>query len=145
MKTEKKSRSFNFLIELLISCLFFALASILCVQLFVKGKERGELAQAISTAALEAQSVAEQLRSYQGEELANWLGCSWQQEKCVLSFDAAWQLNEDEAYRLEIEPGLLENVVSDWQQRSFTVTVTRIRDQRILVSLKTTSLWEEQP
>lgn len=59
---EKKSRSFNFLIELLIVIVFFTISAIVCVNVFYQAKSKSVLASNISKATLEVQNIAEGLK-----------------------------------------------------------------------------------
>lgn len=58
----KKSRSFNFLIELLIVIVFFTISVIICVNIFYQAKIKSELAKNISDATLSVQNLVEYLK-----------------------------------------------------------------------------------
>ena len=74
MKTTKKSRSFLFLIEMLIVTVFFSLSSIVCVQLFVKAKSYNQQAIDLNNATMMMQSTVESLRSGIEVENVDWKG-----------------------------------------------------------------------
>lgn len=59
---EKKSRSFNFLIELLIVIVFFTISVIVCVNVFYQAKGKSALATNISEASLGVLNVVEGLK-----------------------------------------------------------------------------------
>lgn len=58
----KKSRTSLFLMELIISILLFAVASAVCIQLFVHTHLTGLHTKALQFATLETQNIAEQIR-----------------------------------------------------------------------------------
>ncbi|MCF0108833.1 MAG: hypothetical protein HUJ57_01855 [Erysipelotrichaceae bacterium] len=59
---QKKSRSFNFLVEMVISIFFFSIASIVCVQLFAQGVMRNNKAIRVTEATFIAQNAAEAIK-----------------------------------------------------------------------------------
>lgn len=63
MKINKKTRFYNFTIELLIMIVFFIMASIVCVMLFVSGVGLKDKAIKKNEALLKAQSLVEEYRS----------------------------------------------------------------------------------
>lgn len=68
MIKQKKTRSFNFLIELLINVFFFMLASIVVVQMFVISDSKSKRAIILDKGTLLAQNIAEK---YQFESIKN--------------------------------------------------------------------------
>lgn len=62
MKVERKSKFYVFLVEYLWSILFFTLACIVCVQLFVKSYQISNLTENKNRALLIGQATAEELR-----------------------------------------------------------------------------------
>ena len=59
---QKKSRSFNFLIELLIVIVFFTISSIVCVNIFYQADLRSKKANNITDASLEMENIIESLK-----------------------------------------------------------------------------------
>ena len=62
MKHIHTKKSALFLLEIMISILFFSLASAVCVRLFAKSYETAEQSRALHRAVIEAQNLAEVLR-----------------------------------------------------------------------------------
>lgn len=94
MRVQKKARMFNFLIELLISIVFFAFASIVCVQLFASGNRKNVEALELSNAMILSENVAEKMRVYNGEKLADYLGFD-----DVIYFDENYNISEIKSNR----------------------------------------------
>lgn len=66
MNSQKNTRSSLFLIELMISVLFFALGSAICIQVFVKAYTINEDARRLSFASLQASGAASALKYTDG-------------------------------------------------------------------------------
>lgn len=66
MNSRRNTRSSLFLIELMISVLFFALGSAVCIQVFVKAYTINEDARRLSFASLQASSAASALKYTNG-------------------------------------------------------------------------------
>ena len=66
MNSRRNTRSSLFLIELMISVLFFALGSTVCIQVFVKAYTINEDARRLSFASLQASSAASALKYTNG-------------------------------------------------------------------------------
>ena len=66
MNSQKNTRSSLFLIELMISVLFFALGSAICIQVFVKAYTVNEDARRLSFASLQVSSAASALKYTDG-------------------------------------------------------------------------------
>ena len=58
----KKSRSFNFLIELLIVIVFFTISAIVCVNIFYQADRKSALATNITDATLNVENIIESLK-----------------------------------------------------------------------------------
>lgn len=58
----KKSRSFNFLIELLIVIVFFTISAIVCVNIFYQADRKSSLAANTTDAALSVENIVESLK-----------------------------------------------------------------------------------
>ena len=69
----KKNGMFNFLIELLIVIVFFALSMIVVVNIFNKGDEYGDRARLLNEAHSTYISVLEKMKVYDGEDLGIYL------------------------------------------------------------------------
>lgn len=63
MKIQKKTRSFNFLVEILVSAVFFSFCSIVCVNLFVYAKDVDRKAKEMTYATMAVQNYIETLDS----------------------------------------------------------------------------------
>ena len=63
MRIQKKTRSFNFLVEILVSTVFFAFCSVICVNLFVYAKEIDQKSNEITYATMAVQNYIESLDS----------------------------------------------------------------------------------
>lgn len=66
MKPQKNTRSSLFLIELMITILFFSLGSAVCIQVFVKAHTVNEDARRLSFASLQVSSAASALKYTDG-------------------------------------------------------------------------------
>ena len=69
----KKSGMYNFLIELLIVIVFFALSMIVVVNIFNKGDVLGDKAKVLNEAHSTYISVIEKMKEYDGEDLGTYL------------------------------------------------------------------------
>ena len=69
----KKSGMYNFLIELLIVIVFFALSMIVVVNIFNKGDVLGDKTRVLNEAHSTYISVIEKMKEYDGEELDTYL------------------------------------------------------------------------
>ncbi len=58
----KKSRSFNFLIELLIVIVFFTISAIVCVNIFYQADQKSTLAANMTDATLNVENIVESLK-----------------------------------------------------------------------------------
>ena len=68
----RSSRASLFLMELMISILFFSLSSAVCIQLFVKAHAINETTEDISKATLIAQDICEYFHYANGKLTAKW-------------------------------------------------------------------------
>ncbi len=66
MNNQTKSRTSLFLMELIITILFFSIASAVCVQFFVKAHTIGEKTKELNSAVAAAQGFAEVMRGTDG-------------------------------------------------------------------------------
>lgn len=145
MRVDKKSRSLNFLIELLLSVLFFAMASIVCVQLFVKSNQSSALAVATSQAVIKSESIAQQLRSYQGDDLAQFLSGVQQGDQVVVSLDQNWNQTEEQMACYQVLVTVIQREKSaDIELFIFEVVAQRVQDQVILTQLNSVCIREGQ-
>lgn len=134
MRTEKKSRSFNFLIEMLITVVFFTFASIICVQLFVSGQKRSQLSREITQAVLKTESMAEKLRNDD----------SMQETQIIYQYDKNWQLSETPYFTLTVT--IVDQQVSEFMVRTeYLIEAHRVADQQLLSSIQSSSLMEVNP
>lgn len=100
-----RSASSLFLIELIVAIGFFAVASAVCLQLFVQARLLSLDSTDLSRATLAAQSSAEGFRAADGSlsDAARLLGGSLEGENSLLLwYDAAWQptTKQNAAYQL---------------------------------------------
>lgn len=77
MKRKMSSKSSLFLLEMMISVLFFAVAAAVCIQVFVKAHQLSGQAENLNMAAGIASSAAELLSSGSEEELAVYYDADW--------------------------------------------------------------------
>ena len=73
MKKNKKTRMFNFLIELLLVIVIFAISSIVVVKMFYNGYALNKENKELNDAMFVASDIAEQMRLYNGESLDEYL------------------------------------------------------------------------
>lgn len=98
VRDNTKSKSSLFLLELTIAIVFFALAAVICIQLFVKAHMLSRESSELNMALLQAQSVAEAYKSVHGdgEKLARVLEATVDETNGVrysyfLLFDSNWE------------------------------------------------------
>lgn len=131
MKIEKKSRSMNFLVEMLIVLLFFSLSMLICVQLFVGASQRSELASDYSSSMLIAESVAEKLKVEGLAGVEKELGGDWEENRVLV-------LNMNEAGCVDDEAGVYRLSISETDQQFsermvvYNVKVIRNYDEELL-------------
>ena len=73
MQKNKKTRMFNFLIELLLVIVIFAISSIVVVKMFYSGYAINKENEELNDAMFIASDIAEQMRIYNGENLTDYL------------------------------------------------------------------------
>lgn len=73
MKKSKKTRMFNFLVELLLVIVIFAISSLVVVKMFYHGQKINTKNQMLNEAMFIASDIAEQMRLYDGQDLAQYL------------------------------------------------------------------------
>lgn len=109
MAVRSSSKSGLFLIEMMVSILFLALASGVCVNLFVKAHTVGKESRDVSAAISCAQSAAETFKACDGDmqKLEQLLNASDDGVGTLsVYYDANWAVTSDEKapYRVRIEP-----------------------------------------
>lgn len=92
MKRKMSSKSSLFLLEMMISVLFFAIAAAVCIQVFIKAHQLSRQAENLNMAAGIASGAAEFLASGQEEEMAayydkDWMSCSRDEAEYILNVD----------------------------------------------------------
>lgn len=128
----RNSRSALFLMELIFAILFFAIASAVCVQLFVRAHLISRDTQDLNQAMAGAQSAAAILQAEQGDLAAASVlleGSQMEDGVLTLRYDADWQPAEEEAqtsYLLQMTPD---------EEQTTRITVTRIEDSEVLIVL----------
>ena len=128
----RNSRSALFLMELIFAILFFAIASAVCVQLFVRAHLTSRDTQDLNQAMAGAQSAAAVLQAEQGDLAAASVlleGSQMEDGVLTLRYDADWQPAEEEAqtsYLLQMTPD---------EEQTTQITVTRIEDGEVLIVL----------
>ena len=104
-----RSASSLFLIELIVAIGFFAVASAVCLQLFVRARLVSIESADLSRATLAAQSAAEAYRGCDGDikALAILLGEEEQDGSLLLRYDAEWRPSAQQgaAYQLAVTGG----------------------------------------
>lgn len=87
MRYEKKTRSLNFLLELLIVIVFFALACLICIPILVNANNNNKLTQIKNEGLLKLESIAEKMRVYNGKPLNEYLsGCIYTvDDQCLIT------------------------------------------------------------
>ena len=88
MRYEKKTRSLNFLLELLIVIVFFALACLICIPILINANTENKLTQIKNEGLLELESRIEIMKVYHGEPLNEYL------TGCVYTIDDQCTINE---------------------------------------------------
>lgn len=112
-RNNTKSKSSLFLLELTIAIVFFALAAVICIQLFVKAHVLSRETSELNMAVIQAQSVAEAYKSVHGDsgslkhvlDSPKTTGMVGGGYYCSFFFDSEWQRVSDESeaiYGLEI-------------------------------------------
>ena len=120
----KSSKSSLFLMELIISILFFSIASAVCIQLFVKAHLLNVRTQEKNETVVWVQNLAELWDSCDGDmlfikgQLQEDYHCgdsavtlaSGETGALLLHFNQDWELSEtDSAYRIELSPTLFDS------------------------------------
>ncbi|MGI6579182.1 MAG: hypothetical protein ACOX3H_02885 [Saccharofermentanales bacterium] len=88
----QSSKSRYFLVELLVNCLLFAVASAICIAIFAHGNLTGKKSAALSMAVAEAQNVAESVKAAEGDlqVLGTLLDAEGEGGVYTLRYDADW-------------------------------------------------------
>lgn len=110
---KQATRSYSFLIEILLVILFFSLASIVSVQIFLRARENNERSKEQNLALITVQSILEETASSQKPENA------------TLYFDKNWNaVSIDGAYavRLTAEEARKTTAGSLWLLKADAVT-----------------------
>ena len=87
MRYEKKTRSLNFLLELLIVMVFFALACLICIPILVNANNDNKLTHIKNEGLLQLGSITEKMRVYDGEPLDMYVkGCFYTADNtCIIT------------------------------------------------------------
>lgn len=127
--TQRSSRSALFLMELIFSILFFALASAVCVQLFVKAHLLSVNTEELNHALTSAQSAASCLQAKQGDPAATLSLLGAQGNADALYYDANWQpcAAADAVYTLQLLPA--------GQDETTNIVVTKLGGTTPLLTL----------
>ncbi len=131
MKVNKKSRSYNFLIEMLINAVFFAIAAIVCVTLFFEGNKLNNNAIEVSNGTVITRNIVEQLKF--GEIDVN--------DSLTIYYDESWQRSDKGIYELTIKVNEEEHT-NAYDVIEYNVELIRSSDKQVLVSMDTVMLEE---
>ncbi len=115
MQVQKKSRSFNFLLEILISSLFFAFCSIMCVELFIFAKNNNEYAQDLTMATMIMQSYVEEIRADNQIMIDDAIG-----QKEVIAYDDRYNvvidvvniIDNEVTYKIEVVNSIDKSIIT---------------------------------
>lgn len=139
MRYEKKTRSMNFLLELLIVVVFFALASLICIPILVNANNNNKLTHIKNEGLLKLGSITEKMKVYHGEPLDSYLkGCVYTvDDTCVIT---------DLDNELLIDYQIVVSHVTETQTAGI-IFETKIQlvnkdDAGVLIELKTSSYRE---
>ncbi len=121
------------LIELIFAVMIFALASAVCIRLFVGARQESSQSQQLTNAVIAAQSAAESFKSTEGSisQTANILSAKENESGFLQYFDKNWKLSDSTlAYyilRGELQGGGAANqclitVLTADEQRLFQIT-----------------------
>ncbi len=125
-----KSKSGLFLIELIISILFFSLGSIVCIQMFVASYVIGEDSTRLTSAVVAAQSAAEIYKNGGSELLAQKTAATAQGGGYHASFDESGSF---------LTGGIYDAVfVETWDDNLSMLTIELYHEEEIIYELKTT-------
>ncbi|MCI5773389.1 MAG: hypothetical protein MR210_02400 [Erysipelotrichaceae bacterium] len=124
----KKSRSFNFLIELLIVIVFFTITAIVCVNIFYHANHKSKMAMLITDASLTVENIVESLKL--DDEILN--QADNKENVYTLSY---------EGYEVRVEQ--IDEIAS-FKGRYIVYEVTAYADDQELISLETTSFRGER-
>lgn len=132
VRNNSKSKSGLFLLELIIAIVFFALSSVICIQLFVKAHTLSQKNTELNMAVIQAQNAAEAFKAANGEpeKFAEFLNgpsggeANDGQYVCDLFFNSDWQRvdgRDKAAYTLHVVMTPLEALrsidISVWTNR----------------------------
>ncbi len=104
----------HFLLELIINCLFFSVCVSICVSIFVSGHLESGRSNDLSTAALEAQNIAETVKAVGAdtEVLASLLEAESNEGVYFIGYDEDWQRSADEVvYSATVDTSLTEDMM----------------------------------
>ena len=89
----RSSSSRMLLIELIVNLSLFALAALVCLQLFVQAHVKSQASQSLAQATLKAQSLAEAVLAQGGDlqRVQALLGGECAGQTLLLAYDEAWQ------------------------------------------------------
>ncbi len=112
--SDTQSKSRYFLLELIINCLFFAIAAAICLNLFTYGFIQSRESRELSMASLEAQSVSEAFKAGGGDIqlLETLLESDSNADSFVLHYNQDWHRvspDEEAPYSLTMHIDYEEN------------------------------------
>ena len=117
MRSRRSLKSGLFLIELIIMILFFAIASAICVRLFVHAHLTAKASTDLSQAVFISQSAAETIKGTDAssEKLSELLGAVPSENGYSVFYDKNWQRmasSQDCSYRMDITLKKTENILT---------------------------------
>lgn len=136
MKKKVTSKSGLFLLEMMISILFFSIAAVICMQVFVKAhllsREARDLNKAVSCAATGAEAL---MHISSQEELLGYL------PGCILAEDGYYVVYYDREWKT-CEAGSAYTCMEMWQtegdgMRTGVITIGRIGEEEPVYQLET--------
>lgn len=139
MRYEKKTRSLNFLLELLIVMLFFALACLICIPILVNANKDNKLTHIKNEGLLQLGLITEKMRVYDGEPLDMYVqGCGYTMDDTCMITDLDNDLLTD--YHIIVSVAsetLTAGIIYDTR-----IQLINSDDAGILIELKTSSYKE---
>ena len=139
MRYEKKTRSMNFLLELLIVVVFFAFASLICIPILVNANNNNRLTHIKNEGLLKLGSITDKMKVYEGEPLDSYLSC------CVYTIDETCIIT-DLKNELLVDYQIVVSSITETQLAGI-IFETKIQlvnkdDAGVLIELKTSSYKE---
>lgn len=137
VRRSSSSKSRYFLVELIVNCLFFAMAAAICLNVFVRGHVESQKNEALSMAVIKAQNAAESVKASEGSmaRMERLLDAAQEDGVFVLYYDGDWQRTYEEGqseYVLQVAAKTdgqamlhAEILVSDDAGTIYTLSVAR--------------------